>query len=91
MAARNAVQRLSWEGLIYRVRPRGVRGRVARAPPGRQPADAILLDVPEGSPLLVENRVIQNQDGRPLGAHSARAVYGLDVQFEVELPSGNGS
>jgi GntR family transcriptional regulator len=52
--------------------------------------DAELLHVPVGSPLLVEKRVIHDQDGRPLELCESRyagARYGLDVQFDVELPS----
>jgi GntR family transcriptional regulator len=55
--------------------------------------DAELLQVPEGSPLLVEKRVIHDQDGRPLELTESRYAgsrYGLDVQFDVELPSANG-
>jgi GntR family transcriptional regulator len=47
-----------------------------------------LLDVPLGSPLLVEKRVIHDQDGRPLELCESRYAgdrYGLDVQFDVEL------
>jgi GntR family transcriptional regulator len=50
--------------------------------------DAALLDVPPGSPLLVEKRVIHDQDGRPLELCESRYAgdrYGLDVQFDVEL------
>jgi len=50
--------------------------------------DAALLDVPPGSPLLVEKRVIHDQDGSPLELCESRYAgerYGLDVQFDVEL------
>jgi GntR family transcriptional regulator len=56
--------------------------------------DAALLGVIEGSPLLVEKRVIHDQDGNPLELCESRYAgdrYGLDVQFEVELPSNNGT
>jgi DNA-binding GntR family transcriptional regulator len=56
--------------------------------------DATLLGVLEGSPLLVEKRVIHDQDGRPLELCESRYAgdrYGLDVQFDVELPSTDGS
>jgi DNA-binding GntR family transcriptional regulator len=75
-------------------------GRVptqGRARLGAEPAtpeDALLLEVPEGAALLVEKRVIHDQDGRPLELCESRYAgdrYGLDVQFDVELPSGNGS
>jgi len=50
--------------------------------------DAELLGVAPGSPLLVEKRVIHDQDGRPLELCESRYAgdrYGLDVQFDVEL------
>jgi GntR family transcriptional regulator len=55
--------------------------------------DAELLRVAVGSPLLVEKRVIHDQDGRPLELCESRYAgdrYGLDVQFDVELPNANG-
>jgi GntR family transcriptional regulator len=67
------------------------RARLGAEPAG--PEEALLLDVPEGSPLLVEKRVIHDQDGRPLELCESRyagARYGLDVQFDVELPSHDG-
>jgi GntR family transcriptional regulator len=67
------------------------RARLGAEPAGAE--DALLLDVPEGSPLLVEKRVIHDQDGRPLELCESRyagARYGLDVQFDVELPGDNG-
>jgi GntR family transcriptional regulator len=45
--------------------------------------------VRKGSPLLVERRLINDQDGTPLELTESRYVasrYGLDVDFEVELP-----
>jgi GntR family transcriptional regulator len=54
------------------------------------PEDAELLGVAVGAPLLVEKRVICDQDGRPLELCESRYAgdrYGLDVQFDVELPS----
>jgi GntR family transcriptional regulator len=50
--------------------------------------DAELLRVAPGSPLLVEKRVIHDQDGNPLELCESRYAaerYGLDVQFDVEL------
>jgi GntR family transcriptional regulator len=50
--------------------------------------DASLLAVAPGSPLLVEKRVIHDQDGNPLELCESRYAaerYGLDVQFDVEL------
>ncbi len=67
------------------------RARLGAEPAG--PDDAALLGVPEGSPLLVEKRVIHDQDGRPLELCESRYAgdrYGLDVQFDVELPSIDG-
>jgi GntR family transcriptional regulator len=52
--------------------------------------DAELLRVAPGSPLLVEKRVIHDQDGNPLELCESRYAgdrYGLDVQFDVELGS----
>lgn len=51
--------------------------------------DARLLDVRRGDPLLVEQRLIHDQHGSPLELTESRYVaarYGLDVDFEVELP-----
>ena len=53
------------------------------------PEDAELLDVPVGSPLLVERRVIDDAHGRRLEATESRYLadrYGLDVRFDVEGP-----
>jgi GntR family transcriptional regulator len=51
--------------------------------------DAHLLDIRDGDPLLVERRVIVDGYGRRIEATESRYVagrYGLDVQFDVELP-----
>lgn len=51
--------------------------------------DAHLLDIRDGDPLLVERRVIVDGHGRRIEATESRYVagrYGLDVQFDVELP-----
>ena len=48
-----------------------------------------LFDVPAGSPLLVERRVISDGQGRPVEATESRYPgdrYALDVRFEVEEP-----
>jgi DNA-binding GntR family transcriptional regulator len=64
-----------------------------RARLGAEPAtaeDAAVLGVPEGSALLVEKRVIHDHRGQPLELTESRYAgdrYGLDVQFEVELPA----
>jgi GntR family transcriptional regulator len=51
--------------------------------------DARLLRVRRGAPLLVERRLIHDQDGKPLEWTESRYVgsrYGIDVEFDVELP-----
>jgi GntR family transcriptional regulator len=51
--------------------------------------DAHLLDIGDGDPLLIERRVIADGHGRRIEATESRYVagrYGLDVQFDVELP-----
>jgi len=64
-------------------------GRARLGAEAAGPEDAALLGVREGAPLLVEKRVIHDQDGRPLELCESRYAgdrYGLDVQFDVELP-----
>jgi GntR family transcriptional regulator len=64
------------------------QGRARLGAEAAGPDDAELLGVPPGSPLLVEKRVIHDQDGRPLELCESRYAgdrYGLDVQFDVEL------
>jgi GntR family transcriptional regulator len=51
--------------------------------------DARLLAIAPGDPLLVERRVIVDDQGRPIEATESRYVadrYGLVVQFDVEAP-----
>jgi GntR family transcriptional regulator len=51
--------------------------------------EARLLEIKKGDALLVERRLIRDQDGEPLELTESRYVgsrYGLDVDFEVELP-----
>ena len=51
--------------------------------------DARMLAIEPGDPLLVERRVISDGFGRRIEATESRYVagrYGLDVQFDVELP-----
>jgi GntR family transcriptional regulator len=51
--------------------------------------DARLLGVKRGEPLLVERRLIHDQEGAPLELTESRYVgtrYGLGVDFDVELP-----
>jgi GntR family transcriptional regulator len=53
------------------------------------PEDAGLLSIAVGDPLLVERRVIADGFGRRIEATESRYVagrYGLDIQFDVELP-----
>ena len=55
-------------------------------------ADAQLLGVAVGSPLLVERRVIADSHGRRIEATESRYPadrYALDVRFDVEEPSGH--
>jgi GntR family transcriptional regulator len=54
--------------------------------------DAHLLDIHDGDPLLVERRVIVDGHGRRIEATESRYVagrYGLNVQFDVELPDAD--
>lgn len=51
------------------------------------PTDAKLLRVRRGSPLLVEERLIVDQEGRPIELTESRYAgdrYGLDVHFDVQ-------
>jgi GntR family transcriptional regulator len=64
-------------------------GRAAIAAESATAEDAQLLGIEEGDPLLVERRLIRDQDGEPLEWTESRYVgarYGLDVDFDVELP-----
>jgi GntR family transcriptional regulator len=64
-------------------------GRAAISSEAATAEDARLLGVKRGTPLLVERRLITDQDGRPLESTESRYVgsrYGLDVDFDVELP-----
>jgi GntR family transcriptional regulator len=48
-----------------------------------------VLGVKRRSPLLVERRLIRDQEGTPLEWTESRYVgsrYGLDVDFDLELP-----
>jgi GntR family transcriptional regulator len=56
--------------------------------------DAALLGIAVGEPLLVERRVITDGYGRRIEATESRYVagrYGLDVQFDVELPDDDAA
>jgi GntR family transcriptional regulator len=64
-------------------------GRAAIAAQSATEEDARLLRVGTGEPLLVERRLIRDQNGDPLEWTESRYVgsrYGLDVDFDVELP-----
>jgi GntR family transcriptional regulator len=64
-------------------------GRAALAAQAATGEDARLLRIRKGAPLLVERRLIHDQDGRPLEWTESRYVgsrYGIDVDFDVELP-----
>jgi GntR family transcriptional regulator len=64
-------------------------GRASLSAEAASAEDARLLGVRRGEPLLVERRLIHDQDGRPLEWTESRYVgsrYGLDVEFDVELP-----
>jgi GntR family transcriptional regulator len=64
-------------------------GRAAISAEAASTEDAKLLRVKRGEPLLVERRLIHDADGVPLELTESRYVgsrYGLDVDFDVELP-----
>jgi GntR family transcriptional regulator len=64
-------------------------GRAALGAEAATAEDARLLRVRKGAPLLVERRLIHDQDGRPLEWTESRYVgsrYAIDVDFDVELP-----
>jgi len=65
-------------------------GSAALAAEAATPDDARYLRVRRGAPLLIERRLIHDQDGKPLEWTESRYVgsrYGIDVDFDVELPS----
>jgi GntR family transcriptional regulator len=70
----------------------GLNPTSGRATISAEPAakdEALLLDVSEGSPLLVERRVILDQNDMPLETTETRYAsgrYALDVEFHVEQP-----
>jgi DNA-binding GntR family transcriptional regulator len=64
-------------------------GRASLAAEAATADDARVLGVKRGAPLLVERRLIHDQNGAPLEWTESRYVgsrYGLDVDFDVELP-----
>jgi GntR family transcriptional regulator len=67
--------------------PTAGRGALSAEPAGA--ADARVLGIDRGQPLLVERRLIFDQDGEPLELTETRYVggrYGLEVVFDVESP-----
>jgi GntR family transcriptional regulator len=71
--------------------PTAGRGSIRSEAAGAR--DAELLDVPPGSPLLVEERLIVDQHRRPVELTESRYAgdrYSLEVEFDVEL-AGRGS
>jgi GntR family transcriptional regulator len=83
---------LGSESLFARLADAGLVPTAGRAVIGAEAAtadDGRLLGVPKGEPLLVERRLINDQNGAPLEMTESRYVgsrYRLDVDFEVELP-----
>jgi GntR family transcriptional regulator len=68
-------------------------GSATLAAEGATAEDARLLRVRKGAPLLVERRLIHDQDGEPLEWTESRYVgsrYGIDVDFDVELSHDRG-
>jgi GntR family transcriptional regulator len=64
-------------------------GRAAIGAEQASAEDARLLGIKRGTPLLVERRLIGDQNGVPLESTESRYVasrYGLEVDFDVELP-----
>jgi GntR family transcriptional regulator len=64
-------------------------GRAAIGAEQATAEDARLLGIKRGTPLLVERRLIGDQNGAPLESTESRYVasrYGLEVDFDVELP-----
>ena len=63
------------------------RGHATIGSEPAEPDEANLLDVPSGWPLLVERRLIVDQEGKPLELTESRYAsgrYALDVGFVVE-------
>lgn len=64
-------------------------GRATISAESASKEEAKMLGVPRGWPLLVERRVILDQDGVPLEATETRYAagrYALDVEFDVVRP-----
>ena len=63
------------------------RGHATIGSEPAEPDEATLLDVPSGWPLLVERRLIVDQEAKPLELTESRYAsgrYALDVDFVVE-------
>ena len=57
---------------------------------GAEPGDAALLEVPEGSPVLVVERITYASEGQPVLV-SEHVFPGHRTEFAVELPSDVGA
>jgi len=65
-------------------------GRATLVAEGATAEDARYLRIRKGAPLLVERRLIHDQEGEPLEWTESRYVgsrYTIDVDFDVELPA----
>ncbi len=65
------------------------RGHATITAAAATPEDAQLLEIPERSPLLVEQRTIVDDHGRPVETTQSRYPaerYALDVRFDVDAP-----
>jgi GntR family transcriptional regulator len=70
------------------------RGKATISAEAATPDDARLLGLEEGTPLLVERRVIADIHGRAVEATESRYPgdrYALDVRFDVEHGDADGS
>jgi GntR family transcriptional regulator len=57
---------------------------------GAEPADAMLLGIPEGSPVLIAERITYSSEGQPVLV-SEHVFPGHRTEFAVELPSDVGA
>ena len=57
---------------------------------GASAADAALLDIPVGSPVLVAERITRSVDGQPVLV-SEHVFPAHRTRFAVELPAGDGA
>src|SRR5438445_55727 len=87
MTARHAMNRLAQEGLVVRAGCLPTRGRATISAEPAAADDARWLQMRKGDPMLVERRIILDQQGRPLEFTESRYPadrYALDVDFVVE-------